>query len=51
MDQILLHGDTVIFFSVHSAVVKYKAKILPFGVNCRLLLAAWSREKREEGTN
>ena len=51
MDQILLHGDTVVFFSVHSAVVKYKAKILPFGVNFRRLLAAWSREKREEGTN
>ena len=35
------------FFSVYSAAVKCWAKLLPFGVNCRLQLAGL-RKKREE---
>ena len=46
IDQVLLH-EIIFFVSVYSAVVKSWAKLLPFGVNCRLQLAGLGK-KREE---
>ena len=34
----------IVFFSVHSAVVKCQANIPPFGFNCRLWLACLGRK-------
>ena len=43
--RVLLHE--IIFFSVYSAAVKYWAKLLPFGVNCRLQLASLAKRSEE----
>ena len=45
-DQVLLH-EIIFFFFFYTAAVKCWAKLLPFGVNCRLQLAGLGR-KREE---
>ena len=37
------------FSSVNSAAVKCQAKMLPFGVNCRLQLTGLGKTEREDG--